>query len=176
MNKLKTAEIGIDTGQQEQVSRKLLAVYCEREALMNCIRATQWNTQDSRSAEFNQMLSAFTPESQYQQQRPTQSSCNPNIQSFAPSNQIAERISINGYCVPADYVDLKEHSKINAAMKGTTVQENTTQLSAACEQFTRTTREAIETARQAKDAASIQALTDQLRPAEQLATQLKRFQ
>lgn len=174
MANMKEAQLGIEQGQKDQLVQKLHSVYCEREALANQIRACQWNTQGNRSAEFTQILSAVSPDIPPRQQglQRTQQT----LQPFTPSNEIAERISMMGAMVPSSYQDLSEYSKIEFSPKSTDVQQHTDCLAKACEHFSQTTRQAIQIARQSNDEVTVQALTEQLRPAEQLATQLRRFQ
>ena len=44
MTIMKEAQLGIEQAHKEQLIQKLHAVYSEREALENQIRACQWNT------------------------------------------------------------------------------------------------------------------------------------
>ncbi|MCW7552815.1 hypothetical protein NX722_09205 [Endozoicomonas gorgoniicola] len=171
MANMKEAQLGIEQGKKEQLVQKLNSVYCEREALENLIRACQWNTQGSRSAEFTQILSAVSPDTQNTRQQGQQT-----VQPFTPSNEVAERISMMGARIPSTYHDLSEYSKIESPPQSTDVQKNADYLAKVCEQFSQTTRQAIQAAQQAHDEVTVQALAEQLHPAEQLATQLRRFQ
>ncbi len=175
MTSMKEAQLGIEQAQKDQLVQKLNSVYCEREALENQIRACQWNTQGSRTSEFNQILSAVSPDTQCFQ-RSSQPRTQQTIQPFTPSNEVAERISMMGARIESTYQGMSEYSKIESPPNSTDVHQNAEYLTKACEQFTQTTRQAIQIARQAHDEVTIQVLTDQLRPAEQLATQMKRFQ
>lgn len=174
MSTVREANIGISQNQKESLSQKLQNVYSEREALTNQIRAAQWNTQGPRASEFTQVLSASSPDNQ-PQQKPYRSRSIQTVQPFAQSNEIAERISIMGSRVPSSYQDMSEHSRIEPQPQTTEVQQTADSLAKACEHFTQTTRDAIQTAKEAQDEVTVQALTDQLHPAEQLATQLRRF-
>ncbi len=175
MTSMKEAQLGIEQAQKEQLVQKLNSVYCEREALENQIRACQWNTQGGRSSEFNQILSAVSSDS-HSFHRSSQSRTQQTIQPFWPSNEVAERISMMGARIESTYQGMSEFSGIKPPPSSTDVHQNAEYLTKACEQFTQTTRQAIKVARQACDEVTVQVLTDQLRPAEQLATQMKRFQ
>jgi DNA-binding ferritin-like protein len=175
MTSVKEAQLGIEQGQKDQLVQKLNSVYCEKEALENQIRACQWNTQGNRASELCQMLTAIMPETEGNQ-RQSKQRIQQTIQPFTPTNEIAERISMFGERIPSTYQDMSEYSKIENPPKSFDVHQNAEHIAKACEQFSQTTREAIKYARQAQDEGTAQALTDQLRPAEQLATQLRRFQ
>ncbi|MDB2384559.1 hypothetical protein N9V90_01810 [Endozoicomonas sp.] len=174
MSVVREANIGIQSSQKEALATKLQAVYSEREALTNQIRAAQWNTQGPRASELLQVLSASSPDNQ-SQQKPYRSRLMQTVQPFAPSNEIAERISMMGGRVPSSYQEMDEYSRIEPQKQGADVQRTADSLANACEHFSQTTRKAIQFAKQADDEVSVQALTDQLHPAEQLAMQLRRF-
>ena len=63
-----------------------------------------------------------------------------------------------GAKIPSTYQDLSEHSGIKAPPQSTEVQQNADYLAKACEQFTQTTRQAIQIARQSNDEVTIQGL------------------
>lgn len=173
---VREANIGIQSSQKQALADKLQNVYSEREALTNQMQAAQWNTQGSRASELSQILSAASPDNQ-PQQKPFRSRPIQTVQPFAQSNEIAERISVMGSRVPASYQDMSEHSRIESQSQSQANDATQTaeSLAKGCEQFSQTTREAIKLAQQADDEVSVQALADQLHPAEQLATQLRRF-
>ena len=123
MTSMKEAQLGIEQAQKEQLVQKLNSVYCEREALENQIRACQWNTQGGRSSEFNQILSAASPDS-HSFQRSSQSRTQQTIQPFWPSNEVAERISMLGARLESTYHGMSEFSGIESPPSSTDVHQN----------------------------------------------------
>ena len=171
---LKEAATGIKPAEKNELAQKLVAAYSEQQAIVNQIKAARWNNQGARAAEFAQLLAAAAPEaacqpSQYQARQ------NQTVQPFPPSYQIAERISVFGRRVPSDYNELFEYSRIEDPQTQETYQ-NAEAIAKACETFAQTARHTIKLAQQADDPVTAQVMTAQLQTAEQLATQLRRFE
>ena len=171
---LKEAETGIKTSEKNELAQKLVAAYCERQAIVNQIKAAQWNNQGARGAEFTQLLAAVAPEAACQPAQ-YQARQNQTVQPFPPSYQIAERISLFGRRVPSEYNEMFEYSRIDDPQTQETYQ-NAEAIAKACETFAQTARHTIKLAHQADDPVTAQIMAAQLQTAEQLATQLRRFE
>lgn len=176
MTAVKEADLGIQESQKDALAERLQAVYSEKQDLTNQIRAIHWSVQGTGASELVQVLAATLLENHTQQSQPTQTQPNRTIQPFGHTNTIAERISLIGKRPPATYNDLKEYSRIPTPPTTTNVTDNAEHLARICEHYSKTVREAIQTAKEAKDETTAHTLIEQLRPAEKLATQLKRFQ
>ena len=168
------AQLGIEESEKEELAKSLQRLYGERIALANQIRACQWNSEGKRAPELKQILIAAAPESMIGNKESNQSRGNPIVQSLESPNEIAERISVLGRSLPASYEELRENSRLEIA-QSIDPERNAEQLTRSSELFIQTGREVIETARTAQDEVTVQIVVDQIRPAEQLATQLKRF-
>ena len=171
---LKDAASGSKTAEKNELVQKLVVACCKQHYVVNQIKAAQWNNQGAQAAGFTQLLASVAPEAACQ---PTQYQARQNqaVQPFPQSYQIAERISVFGRRVPSDYNEMFEYSQIDDPQTQETYQ-NAKSAANACETFAQTSKNAVKLAHQAEDPLTMQVLAAQLQTAEQLTTQLRRFE